>query len=118
MSAVSSTITLIGKRQYIALISVNEDQKGLVERDSRLCGNVAQVVNDGGNERDALLGTDRLRHALWVAGDERTGRAGGGFRGSKGANPMIDLAFEFVRIDESGDLKRAKEMADPLSDLL
>jgi hypothetical protein len=52
---------------------------------------------------------NRFRLSLGVAGDERAVGAGGGFGVAKGSNPVVDLFFEFILIDESVDLDGAEE---------
>src|SRR5260370_10227373 len=82
--------------------------------DACLLGNGAQLFDYRHNQRNTLLAAQRLRLAVWVAGDERTVSAGRGLRGAKDADEIIHLTLEFVGVDEAVNAKGAEEVADSL----
>ena len=69
-------------------------------------------------QRNSFFAADRFGFSLRVAGDERAVGAGGGFGFSEDVNPVVDLLFEFVFVDEAVDLDGAEEVADAFADAM
>src|SRR5215470_2247984 len=79
-------------------------------------GNVAQIFNHGWDQRHSFFPPFAFGFSLGIAGNQRTSCARRWLRGTKHANILIHLYFERVRLNESIDPHRAKEMPDALTD--
>ena len=87
-----------------------------LKRYPRLLRYMQQVVHYRFQQRNALLASNRFRFSFRIAGNERVGSAGSGFGVAEDLNPIVDLAFKFVFVDEAVDLQGAEEVADAFAD--
>src|ERR1700682_367631 len=95
---------------------VNPSRKPLLERDAGSLGDVAQLLNDRQNQRDAIFAAPFFRFAFRVAGQEGSMGAGSGFGSAKDADVIVNLTLEGIPVDETVDLQRPKEMSDSVAD--
>ena len=86
----------------------------LLPCDSGLLRNKSQVFYHGGDERDSGRATFGFREPFGITWNQRASRPRCGTSCSEGANPIVDLAFEFGRVDEGVDSHRSEEVTDPL----
>ena len=77
---------------------------------------IQQVIHHRFQQRYTFFASYRFSFPFRVAGDQRAGGAGGGFGIAEYFNPVVDLFFEFVFVDEAVDLRGAEEVADAFAD--
>ena len=62
------------------------------------------------DQRNPFFASDRFRLALRIAGDQRAVGAGRRLGVAKDVNPVVDLFFELVFVNEAVDLDGAEEV--------
>src|SRR5262249_12313252 len=86
------------------------------EWDPSLFRDVHQIVHNRSQQRNPAFASFRFSVSLGVTGNQRTPGARSRFCVAKHPNPLIDLFFEFVLVDEAIDLHCAEEVTDALAD--
>ena len=77
---------------------------------------IQQIIDNGFQQRNSFLAANRFRFSFRITWDERAVGAGGGFGVAEYLDPVVDLFFEFVFVDEAVDLHGAEEVADAFAD--
>src|SRR5229473_2291187 len=98
------------------LSDVDQPCHFLLEGDASFLGDVAQLFDDGQNQRNAILAAQIFCFAFRIAGQQRPVGAGSRLGSAKSADVIVDLALEGIAVDEAVDLHRAKEMSDTIAD--
>src|SRR5258708_10063763 len=88
----------------------------LLEGDAGFLGDVAQLFDDGQNQRHAIFAAQYFCFAFRVAGQEGPAGARSRFGGAKSADVVVNLALERIAVNEAVDLHSAKEMSDAVAD--
>src|SRR5260370_18049515 len=98
------------------LSGVDQPCHFLLEGDASFLGDVAQLFDDGQNQRHAILAAQYFCFAFRIAGQERPVGTGCRFGGAKSADVIVNLALERIAVNETVDLHSAKEMSDAVAD--
>jgi len=89
--------------------------KQLDRREAYACSSrdIQQIIDNGLEQRDSHFAANCFR---WNAGDQGAVGSRRGFGFAEDLNPVVDLFFEFVFVDEAVDLHGAEEVADAFAD--
>src|SRR2546422_4472569 len=109
-----STLRFAASRANLS--DVDQPCQFLLEGDAGFLGDIAQLLDDRQNQRDAICAALVFCFAFRVAGQEGPVGAGSGFGGAKDADVVVNLALERIAVDEAVDLHSTKEMADAIAD--
>jgi hypothetical protein len=77
---------------------------------------IEQIIDNGFQQRNSFFAANRFRFSFRIAWDQRAIGSWRRFGVSEDVNPVVDLFFEFVFVDEAVDLHGAKKMADAFVD--
>ena len=77
---------------------------------------IQQIIDNGFQQRNSCFAANRFRFSFGIAGDQWTVGAGGGFGIAENLNPVVDLFFELVLVDEAVDLHGTEEVTDAFAD--
>ena len=88
-----------------------------LEFNSCLSRDIQQIVNHRFDQRYPFFAPDRFGFSFGIAGDQRAVGARRWFGFSENMNPVVDLFFEFVFVDEAVDLQAPKKWPMPLPTL-
>ena len=86
------------------------------ERYPGLLRNIQQIIHHRFQERSPFFTPHSFSFAFRVPRNQRAVGSRGGFGVAKNLNPVVDLVFELVFVDEAVDLHGAEEVADAFAD--